>query len=161
MASRDASGRFIKGHKSLAFKGMNKGKHSSPSTEFKKGSVPHNKGLKRWWNAPSFEKGHIPWNKDKGTILDKNEIQRHREDYKLWRKAVFTRDNFTCQKYGMRGGVLKAHHINNFADFPELRLAIDNGITLSDKAHIEFHKLYGRRNNTEEQLEEFLGGRNE
>lgn len=77
-------------------------------------------------------------------------------DYRLWREAVFSRDNFTCQKYGERGGRLIAHHINNFFDFPELRLAIDNGITLSEKAHREFHKKYGLRNTTREQLEKFL-----
>jgi len=31
-----------------------------------------------------------------------------------------------------------------------------NGITLSKKAHNEFHKKYGKRNNTPEQLNEFL-----
>ena len=36
------------------------------------------------------------------------------------------------------------------------RTAIENGITLSLKAHREFHKKYGFRNNTKEQLEEFL-----
>jgi len=51
---------------------------------------------------------------------------------------------------------LRAHHINNFAEFSELRFAIDNGITLSEKAHIEFHKKYGFKNNTKEQLYEFI-----
>jgi hypothetical protein len=45
---------------------------------------------------------------------------------------------------------------NNFAEFPELRTSIENGITLSEKAHKEFHKKYGFRNNTKEQLQEFL-----
>ena len=60
------------------------------------------------------------------------------------------------KKTGISGGELVVHHINNFADFPELRTAIDNGITLSKKAHQDFHKIYGVRNNTKEQLEEFL-----
>lgn len=81
---------------------------------------------------------------------------RKSSEYKLWRKAIFERDNFICQKYGIKGGKLVAHHINNFADFSELRFAINNGITLSKKAHDEFHKKYGKNNNTKEQLEEFL-----
>jgi len=81
---------------------------------------------------------------------------RKSAEYRLWRRAVYERDEFTCQKTGQLGGELVAHHINNFVDFPELRLAIDNGITLSKVAHNEFHKIYGKHNNTKEQLEEFL-----
>ena len=77
-------------------------------------------------------------------------------DFRLWREAVFARDNWICQKYGLRGGKLHPHHIQNFAQYPELRFAIDNGITLSEKAHKEFHKKYGIKNNTKGQLEEFL-----
>ena len=92
----------------------------------------------------------------KGGITPENVKIRQSIEYHLWRKVVFVRDNFICQKYGIKGGKLVAHHINNFADFPELRFAIDNGITFSEKAHKEFHKKYGIKNNTEEQLEEFL-----
>ena len=77
-------------------------------------------------------------------------------EYRLWREAVFARDNWTCQKYEIKGCVLHAHHIQNFIQFPELRFAIDNGITLSKKAHKEFHKKYGNQNNTKEQIIEFL-----
>jgi hypothetical protein len=57
-----------------------------------------------------------------------------------------------------KSGKLHAHHIKNIAQFPEIRLAIDNGVTFSKKAHEEFHKKYGRKNNTLEQLNEFLYG---
>lgn len=92
----------------------------------------------------------------KGGITPINAKIRNSLESKLWRKSVFERDNFICQKYGMTGGKLVAHHINNFADFPEVRTSIDNGITLSDKAHREFHKKYGKKNNTQEQIIEFL-----
>jgi|SRR3989304_3009459 len=95
----------------------------------------------------------------KGGITKENFKIRNSLEIKLWRKSVLERDNFTCQKYGIKGGKLHSHHINNFADFSELRFAIDNGIALSDKAHWEFHHIYGRKNNTKEQLEEFLGNR--
>ena len=31
-----------------------------------------------------------------------------------------------------------------------------NGITLSEKSHKDFHILYGKKNNTEDQIKEFL-----
>lgn len=96
---------------------------------------------------------HNTW---KGGIMDANLKIRASLEYKLWREAVFARDGFTCQKYGTWGGELRAHHIQNFSKFPELRFTIDNGITMSNKAHKEFHKKYGRYNNTKEQIEEFL-----
>jgi hypothetical protein len=35
---------------------------------------------------------------------------RHSFKYRQWRCDVFTRDNFTCQGCGKRGGYLEAHH---------------------------------------------------
>ena len=92
----------------------------------------------------------------KGGITPELKKIRNSIEIKLWKKSCFERDSFTCQKYKIRGGKLVVHHINNFADFPELRFAIDNGITLSEKAHKEFHKRFGVKNNTKGQLEEFL-----
>lgn len=93
----------------------------------------------------------------KGGITPENRKIRNGTDIKWWREAVFARDDWTCQKYKIKGGIiLQCHHIKGFADFPELRFITSNGITLSEKAHREFHKKYGRRNNTKEQLEEFL-----
>jgi 5-methylcytosine-specific restriction endonuclease McrA len=93
----------------------------------------------------------------KGGISPKNEIIRKSVEYKLWRDAVFKRDNYQCIWGGKaHGNRLHADHIKPFALYPELRFAIDNGITLSEKAHKEFHKKYGVKNNTKEQLIEFL-----
>lgn len=92
----------------------------------------------------------------KNGITPENEKIRKSLESKLWHRACLERNNFTCQKYLIRGGKLRVHHIQNFAQYPELRFAIDNGITLSEKAHREFHKIYGKKNNNKEQLEEFL-----
>jgi hypothetical protein len=99
--------------------------------------------------------GRKHWNWKNGATKKEKKI-RNSLNYKLWREAVFARDNWTCQKYGIKGGKLHPHHIQNFAEYPELRFAIDNGITLSEKAHKEFHRIYGNRNNTKGQLIEFL-----
>ena len=88
----------------------------------------------------------------KGGITPENRKIRTSLEMKLWRKANMERDNFTCQKCLIMGGRLNVHHINNFADFKELQTSIENGITLCLNCHIEFHKKYGKRNNTREQL---------
>ena len=98
------------------------------------------------------EKSHL-W---KGGITSENKKQRNSLEFKAWRNSVFERDDFTCQKFNVRGGKLVSHHIKNFAQFPELRFSVDNGITLSERAHIDFHKKYGKSNNTKSQLQEFL-----
>lgn len=49
--------------------------------------------------------------------------------YKKWRMNVFTRDKFRCKICKTKIG-LQAHHILRWADFPELRYDINNGITL-------------------------------
>lgn len=101
-------------------------------------------------------KNNINW---KGGITPKNHLIRWQSQSRLWCKAVFKRDNFTCQKCrNHKGGNLNAHHINNFADFIKLRFVIDNGITLCKDCHKKFHSKsrYGYKNNTIEQIKEFL-----
>ncbi len=117
-----------------------KGKHHSEKTKRK--ISESNKGNKS--------------NNWKGGITSKNRIARVSREYRLWREAVFARDNWTCQKTGLKGIYLHPHHIKNFSQYPELRFYIDNGITLSKESHKLFHHIYGTKNNTKEQLEEFL-----
>lgn len=71
----------------------------------------------------------------KGGITDTNDRVRHSLEYKIWVRAIFERDNYTCVWCKKRGGNLEADHIKRFADFPELRFAIDNGRTLCVSCH--------------------------
>jgi len=105
-------------------------------------------------------KGEKNWNWKGGVT---NEIIKIRNsiEMRLWRESVFARDNWTCQKCNSKtSGNFNAHHINNFATFPSLRFAIDNGITFCKVCHMTFHSKYGKNNNTKEQLKEFLDNNN-
>jgi len=64
--------------------------------------------------------------------------------YKLWRLAVFERDNFTCQKCKQKGGKLVAHHLKSWTKYPKLRYEISNGKTLCLQCHYKTHN-YGWR----------------
>lgn len=76
----------------------------------------------------------------KGGISPLNTRIRQSSEMRLWRVAVFERDNYACIWCGARNGqgkavVLHADHIKPFAYFPELRFAIDNGRTLCVPCH--------------------------
>jgi len=55
--------------------------------------------------------------------------------YKKWRLAVFTKDNFACVNCQKVGGYLIAHHIKSWAKYLKLRYKINNGITLCKNCH--------------------------
>jgi hypothetical protein len=76
----------------------------------------------------------------KGGISPENERIRQSSEFKQWRIAVFRRDSFICRKCGVKhiaGSRLQLipHHIKRFAEFPELRFLVSNGITLCDSCH--------------------------
>lgn len=76
----------------------------------------------------------------KGGVTAEHKRIRTCVEYRLWREAVFERDNYTCIWCGAKSGngktvVLNADHIKPFSKFPELRLEIDNGRTLCVDCH--------------------------
>ena len=86
-----------------------------------------------------------------------NEKIRKSRTYIHWRKAVFKRDNYTCQCCGEMGGNLVAHHLESFNNNPKLRTTLENGTTTCENCHSDFHHQYGYGDNTKEQFEEFKG----
>jgi len=83
-------------------------------------------------------------------------IKRNYPEYIQWRKAVYKKDNYTCQKCKGRGGTLNAHHIEDYSNNKKLRLATSNGVTLCKKHHKEFHKIYGTKISNKQQMNEFM-----
>lgn len=127
--------------------------HRKKLSESHKGQVSHNKGKKFPWLSERNRimnrqrKGEKHWNWQGGKTPKAKQI-RNSFEYKIWRTAVFKRDNYTCVWCGIKGsqtgGYLNADHIKPFALFPELRFAIDNGRTLCKSCHLTT-ETYGNR----------------
>lgn len=125
-----------------------KGKRMSPKTEFKKNSISYNKG--------KFGIEHPAW---KGGRTKLTESIRKSDKYKLWRKAVYKKANYTCQNCHKRNTMFEAHHIkefikliveNNIRTVKQAMVCdslwnLDNGILLCSKCHSL--TKYGRRIN--------------
>lgn len=79
----------------------------------------------------------------KGGVTPERVKERHSKENIFWRKSVFERDNYTCQKCRVKGVYLHAHHIVAFFKNKKKRYDIKNGITLCKKCHDEFHKQHG------------------
>ena len=92
-----------------------------------------------WQSDMMKGEAHFNW---KGGKTAERQLDMASREYKAWRKAVFERDNYTCQMCGdNRGGNLRAHHIKPYRDYPELRHDVDNGITYCEKCHIKVHSI--------------------
>lgn len=105
----------------------------------------HNKGMLGKKHTPEtlrkfseMRKGKLTgsdnpaWNGGTTTKLQK---LRSSKAYKRWRKAIFERDDYTCQFCSIRGGVLNADHIKPIKLNPELALDLSNGRTLCIDCH--------------------------
>lgn len=71
-----------------------------------------------------------------GKSQTERELQQ--SDIARWRKAVFTRDKYTCQHCGDKQN-LNAHHVKEWADFPNDRFDVANGLTLCESCHGRVH----------------------
>ncbi len=147
-----------KGHK------INLGKKRPGIGGVKKGNIPWNKGKKglfKWTEKQKIQRSEMfkgeknpMW---KGGISPINNLIRGSLEYKLWEDSIKNKNCNCCQKCNdNRPRQLVAHHILNFSQFPELRFAIDNGITFCKQCHKLFHEIYGKKKNTLEQVLDFL-----
>ena len=101
---------------------------------------------------------HPRWRFD---LTDKDREENKTRNYnpKLWRwrDKVYKRDGYTCAKCkDNKGGNLVSHHIYSWNDHPKLRFITNNGITLCEMCHKDFHHKYGLGNNTKKQFSEWI-----
>lgn len=83
--------------------------------------------------------------------------KRYYVEYYEWRRQVFSRDEYTCVYCGDNmGGNLIAHHKDGYGWCKKRRTDVSNGVTLCEKCHKSFHQLYGYKNNTEQQFNEWI-----
>lgn len=115
----------------------------------------HTKETKERISKSRLGKNNPNWNPNLSN-KDRQHTRNYPEYYK-WRTSIFERDNYTCQICNKVGTILNAHHFESYANNLELRVIVSNGVTLCKSCHDNFHKKYGRGNNTKEQYIEFKG----
>lgn len=120
-----------------------------PPTSNRKGQTPWNKGKTRV-SDERLNKMAIDRTGNKNWMYEHGKSKAHKTSWgtaihKGWRKAVFERDNYTCQICFIRGGKLEADHIKCFAHHEELRYIVSNGRTLCVDCH-KTTKNYGTHN---------------
>lgn len=80
----------------------------------------------------------------RGGVTNEDRIMRNSAAYDNWRKSVFSRDNYTCQFCGERGGRLTADHIKEWFLYPALRFDVSNGRTLCEPCHRKTETFGGK-----------------
>ena len=105
---------------------------------------------------------HPRW---KGGITPKAVQDRKSQSYNDWREKVYFRDQYLCQVCLDKSHTrLTAHHLYSFANFPDLRFDVANGITCCVQCHHtyyhgSFHQQYGTHDNTPDQFNEYVNNR--
>lgn len=92
------------------------------------------------------------WIHDRSKLKRYNDVSKDRRSYAyaFWRKSVWLRDNFKCKINNAEcAGRIEAHHILGWAEYPELRYEINNGITLC-------HGHHPRKRNEEKRLSPYF-----
>ena len=99
--------------------------------------------------------GKNHWNWQGGKILEKEKIRKSIK-YKNWRRIIFIRDDYACQKCGIKSVNIQVHHIKSWSKFPTLRFNIGNGITLCKVCHKKTNNYGEKAKLTKNELDAIL-----
>lgn len=116
--------------------------------------------LAYWLHSSRLYGGFLVWRRKASKLLNKLCLpenrdywrsalpyERNTKEYHNWRIECLSRDNWVCKQCDTTKE-LSVHHIKSYKDNHELRLEIDNGITLCKKCHKKEHKGgYSANNN--------------
>jgi hypothetical protein len=109
-------------------------------------SQHHKKALRGIVKLSLRGKNHF--NYKKGEFIGGKTRDRGRTEYSNWRRSVFERDSYTCQRCKVKNCFLEAHHIEPWATNISKRYEVDNGLTLCKNCHKQIHKeIFIAKNN--------------
>lgn len=78
------------------------------------------------------------WRSDASPEILGRIVARDSLEVRRWREAVLARDEKSCRHCGSTER-LHAHHVLRWADVPEARVAVENGVTLCEACHVVEH----------------------
>lgn len=98
---------------------------------------------------------HYKYNPD---LTDEERLKTREQLYgksqSIWRKKVHHKNKWRCAICNSKEKLI-AHHLNSFDSHPELRFDVENGVTLCEHHHKDFHSLYGYGKNTKKQFNDY------
>ncbi|MGM0836046.1 MAG: HNH endonuclease [Bacillota bacterium] len=113
----------------------------------------------------SFMRGENNWRWDSNLSDQERESNKSRASFpeqKQWKLAVYKRDGFSCRSCGSsESNTLRAHHLDSYNWCTEKRTDVNNGVTLCEDCHVDFHGKYGYGDNTRGQYEEWIRNKRE
>lgn len=69
---------------------------------------------------------------------EEREAGRTYPEYRNWVSSVYSKFLYKCVVCGSNQDIV-AHHLDSYAEYPQRRLDINNGVVLCNKHHMEFH----------------------
>lgn len=114
--------------------------------------------IKKRWQDEEYREAHTGKNNpnyNPNLTEEDRQDRRLQEGYEEWVYKVKEQANFTCDCCGQWGGKLHSHHLDAYKWNKERRLDITNGVCLCEHCHNEFHSIYGKGNNIEDDYLEY------